>query len=231
MKNYTHLFFDLDRTLWDFEKNSGKTFHEIFHHYKLGDYFSSFRKFFSIYTAINDKLWEKYRNGEIEKEFLRYERFDQTLRSAGICAPDLARKIGDDYVYQSPRKKALFPHTIPVLKYLQNKAYILCIITNGFKEVQEIKMKTGGINGFFSHVFISEDIGFQKPNPIVFDHAIKYTGAGRSMCLMIGDDLEVDVAGAANSGIDQVYFNPKKKVHSGNPTYEISSLAELKNFL
>ena len=202
---YTHILFDLDRTLWDFERNATETFREIYTKYRLHFLFDSFDSFLHIYKTINDELWQLYRESKVTKEVLRYKRFSDTLKAVGYEDGELAKKIGDDYVYNSPQQKILFPHSHEILSYLQNK-YKLYIITNGFKEVQKIKMINTGLEPFFLDVFISEEIGFQKPSPEIFDYVLKKIKATPSECLMVGDDPEVDIAGAAQANIDQVLF-------------------------
>ncbi len=230
MQKYNHIFFDLDRTLWDFETNSKQTLKEIFYNLSLDKEISCFDDFFKIYKINNEKLWDKYRKGKLKKEILRYKRFNDVLNYFGINNPLLAKTIGDDYVFNGPLKKALFPGTKKTLEYLKNN-YNLYIITNGFKEVQKIKMKTSGIDKYFEHVFISEDIGWQKPDIKVFNYAMKYSGAKPEKSLMIGDDLQTDIEGAKNAGIDTVFFNPSKIKHDSTPDYEIFCLTDLMRIL
>ncbi len=230
MKKYKHIFFDLDRTLWDFETNSIQTLNEIFYNLSLDKKIGDFNNFLKIYKPNNEKLWNQYRNGKLKKEILRYKRFEDVLVYFGINDVALAKKIGDDYVYNGPLKKKLFPDTIEILEYLKKK-YPLYIITNGFKEVQEVKMKTSDIDKYFQHVFISEDIGWQKPNIEIFNYVLKYVNAKPKDSLIIGDDLKVDILGAKNAGIDGVYFNPKKLDHNEKPAYEINCLIYLQKIL
>lgn len=226
MKKYKHIFFDLDRTLWDFETNSLQTLKEIFFNVSLDNTIPDFNDFIKIYKKYNEKLWDEYRNGKLEKEILRYKRFEIVLNHFGINNSNLAKKIGDSYVYKSPYKTGLFQGTIKTLEYLKNK-YQLYIITNGFKEIQKIKMKTSKIDKYFKNVFISEEIGWQKPNIKIFEFVLNSANANAEESLMIGDDIKVDILGAKNAGINQVLFNPNNIEHEISPTYEISSLEEL----
>ncbi|HBS87678.1 MAG: noncanonical pyrimidine nucleotidase, YjjG family [Bacteroidetes bacterium GWF2_38_335] len=230
MKKYKHLFFDLDRTLWDFEKNALELFMDIFKNRQLDKIFPDFDIFYTTYKKHNDALWELYRHGKIKKDILRYKRFSDTLEEFGFSDANLAKNIGDDYVNLSPYKNNLFPNTIETLEYLYPK-YKLYIITNGFKEVQFTKLKKSNLERFFTRVITSEDVGVQKPNPEIFHYSVSSVNAKKIECLMIGDDPEVDILGARKYGIDQVLFNTENKKHSEKPTYEISDLSELKNFL
>ena len=227
---YKHLFFDLDRTLWDFEQNSAKVLSDIFEINKLNQYISSFNLFYITYNQINDKLWDAYRRGDIVKEIVRTRRFEMTLEELGIFDKELAGTINNYYLTESPRQKILFPNTIEILKYLQGK-YSMHVLTNGFEEVQHVKLKNCGLTPYFDKVITSEKVGVLKPNPQIFKYALTETGAKSQETLMIGDDLLTDISGARNSDIDQVYFNPKKTKHDENVTFEINNLSELTDIL
>jgi len=230
-KTYCHIFFDLDRTLWDFDTNSRETLQEIFVKQNLEKKgIPSFEKFYAAYHEINAFYWENYRTGEIDKATLRYIRFYDTLTKFGIDDKECAIKIGNDYVEHSPRKTSLLPNAVETLSYLKEK-YILHIITNGFEEVQHIKMHSSGIAHFFEHIITSEKAGHKKPAPEIFRYSLKLAGAKRKDSLMVGDNLEIDCIGARQTGIDQVFFNPGKEPHNEKITYEIASLEELMNFL
>ncbi|HAF27935.1 MAG TPA: noncanonical pyrimidine nucleotidase, YjjG family [Bacteroidales bacterium] len=230
MNKYKHIYFDLDRTIWDFDKNARDTFIDIYDKYNLEIIFNSFDNFYNTYEKHNDILWNDYREGKIEKSILSYKRFSLTLEEFGINDEELAKKIAHDYIIISPTKKELFPFAHETLEYLHQK-YNLYIITNGFNEVQFTKLKNSDLDKYFLEVFTSEDAGAQKPNPIIFQHALKNVNAHINESIMIGDDLQVDVLGAKNIGLDQVFFNPDNISHSESITHEISSLKELQEIL
>lgn len=231
MSTYKHLFFDLDRTIWDFETNADITLAEIYHQYGLQKRgVPSEAVFKDTYKRINEHMWAAYRKGEIEKAFLRTHRYLQTLETFGIGDPALASQIGDHYVTESPRKTNLLPFAIEVLDYL-NERYTMHIITNGFSEVQAVKMEESRLNKYFDVVVTSELAGTKKPDRQIFDYSLSEADAAAGESLMIGDDLAVDILGAAALGMDQVYFNPNKRKHQEKPTFEIESLAQLKEFL
>jgi putative hydrolase of the HAD superfamily len=231
VKHYKHIFFDLDHTLWDFQTNSRLTLHEIFSEFKLQEIggFSE-EKFITLYEHNNQHMWMDYRNGKMSKETLRVERFRQTLYSLGLKNKDLSYQISDYYVVHSPVKTALFPGSIDVLAYLKEK-YELHIITNGFEEVQSVKLNRSGLSPFFIEVITSEQAGSQKPHPAIFSYSLKRTGAKVNESLMIGDNQLVDVQGAQKIGMDAVFFNPEKEDKVVSPTYEIFRLDELRDFL
>ena len=230
MPKYKHIFFDLDRTLWDFEKNSVETLKEIFFKYKLDEKIESPEVFINKYKEINEKLWAKYRTGEIKKEFLRNQRFLLTLQHFGINDSSLAEKFGTDYIEISPTKTILFPNTIETLKYLSKK-YTLHIITNGFKEVQFVKLKNNKLDKYFDKVITSETVGYQKPNAKIFQHSLSTSNAKKEESLMIGDDLNTDILGARNFGMNQVFFNSINTKHNEKITHEITDLKELTELL
>lgn len=231
MKQYKHIFFDLDHTLWDFETNSKLTLEKIFADAKLLELgVASFDKFHDRYLPINNQYWARYHKGIVNKSQLRIGRFRDTLLDFGINNDDLAEQMAQDYLTHSPRQTALFPYAIEVLQYLCSK-YKVHIITNGFAEVQRVKIESSGLSQYFDKVIISEEVNTQKPDVKIFEHTIEAAGAVKDECVMIGDNLSTDIAGARNAGIDQIYFNPYKESHREKVTYEISSLIQLKDIL
>lgn len=229
MKKYKHIYFDLDRTIWDFEKNSREALTDIFFQYNLQDYIENSEIFIETYETHNKKLWEDYGLGKIKKKDLITKRFRVTLEDFDInpgLREKIAKNIGIDYVTISPTKTALFPHSHEALAYLKGK-YTLYVLTNGFKKVQTTKLKNCNLEQYFTKLICSEDVGVQKPNPEIFRYALKIVNAKKNESIMIGDDLKVDILGAKKTGIDQVYFNPQKIIHNEKPTFEIASLVDL----
>jgi len=230
LKIYRHIFFDLDRTLWDFDTNSGTALSEIFEELKLYRFFTSPEVFVNLYHKHNEYLWENYRLGRLRKETLRSLRFDLTLKDVNVDDPSLAMKIGEQYLELCTEKTTVFPYTFEILNYLSPK-YLLYILTNGFRETQFKKLKNTGLIHYFKQIFTSETIGFNKPHPEIFHWAVSSVNARKIECLMIGDDPEVDIRGARSYGMDQVFFNPGNVKCEVDVTYEIKSLIELKNIL
>ena len=222
-----HIFFDLDRTLWDFEMNSRETLEELYRERLASQTNITAGDFIKIYHKHNERLWSEYRKGAIKKEVLRWKRFQLTFKDLGIVNNDLAQQFDEAYIARSPLKTNLFPGTIEILQYL-SKHYKLHIITNGFLEVQNIKIENAGIAPFIFHMTTSEEAGFQKPDPGAFEYALRKTGAIPKNSVMVGDDLEIDIIGAANVGMKTIFFNPEKQTHNFKPTYEITKLAEMK---
>lgn len=225
-----HLFFDLDRTLWDFERNSENALNILFHDLGLDKQLKSFQGFHKTYKEINAKLWYDYGRGKITKEILRTKRFQDTLSTYKIDSPDLAKRLGEGYVEISPYQTLLLPNTKEVLTTLQ-KEYELHIITNGFKEVQFIKLENSGIRDFFDVIVCSEDVGKNKPAPDVFQFALSRAGARSHESIMIGDDYQVDVIGAEGAGIKGILFDPDKKYEEGTHDFHINDLIEIHEVL
>ncbi|TAJ14161.1 noncanonical pyrimidine nucleotidase, YjjG family [Marinilabiliaceae bacterium JC017] len=227
---YRHIFFDLDHTLWDFKTNSLATLQELFVTYKLSRVFDDFDSFHEKYEKHNLRLWNLYRRGKVTRQALNFDRFYLPFSEAGFDDPVIAGQFGKDYLAISPTKTKLMPYTLELLNYLKAK-YTLHIITNGFREVQERKLEMCGIRPYFNKVFISDLIGVQKPNIRFFEYAVKSTNARKKESLVVGDSLEVDIAGAQNYGLDHVFFNSKQISHEKKVMLEISSLKQLFDFL
>ncbi|MBL0138736.1 MAG: noncanonical pyrimidine nucleotidase, YjjG family [Bacteroidetes bacterium] len=227
MSKYKHLFFDLDNTLWDFERNSTEALTELYHKYslqKLG--VSSLEIFLEKYKERNAMMWDEYRLGKIDKATLRDKRFQLTFWDMGLDAETAPNELPDEYLRISPRKTHLFPHAHETLSYLCSK-YTLHIITNGFVEAQEIKLQASDLEKYFAEIIISEHTGYKKPDINIFNYSMQKAGASADECVMIGDGLDVDIAGARNAGWDTVYFNPFEIPHTDSVTFEIKSLDEL----
>lgn len=230
LKNYKHLFFDLDNTLWDFRANSKDAFYEVFTRLGLLSRINDFDRFLEVYEMYNEHLWIEYRKGRLKKDHMRSERLVLTFRDFGIEDPDMVRQTNDLYLQTAPKKTNLFPGVHEILEYLLQK-YRLYILTNGFAEVQLQKINSCDLNKFFTKIFMAELVGFQKPDRRFFEYAIRSVHAHKNECLIIGDDPEADIRGGVNAGIDQVYFNTGHKMCRQTPTYEINEITELKNIL
>lgn len=227
MPTYRHLFFDLDRTLWDMDRNARETLAELFERHNLPERgIASSEIFIDHYNRYNDLLWDRYRRKLIDKAVLRALRFKQTFAHLGVHDPELTARFDNEYISEAPKKTNLIPGTIETLDSLKND-FQIHIITNGFPEVQHHKIKHSGLENYFDVVITSEGCGYSKPDKRIFAHALKKAGAKKEEALMIGDDLAVDIVGARAAGWDQVFFNPAKGEHSEKVTYEIVEIKEL----
>lgn len=225
---YKHLFFDLDHTLWDFEANSRQTLEELYHSLNLSDRgVHNFDLFHKCYIVHNDKLWARYRNGYIKMDELRWKRMWLTLLDFKIGDEPLARKMDVLFLDALPSRKILFPHTLEILQYLKDKGYVLHLITNGFDKVQRSKLQHSGMDSYFTEVITSEGSNSLKPHKEIFEYALQKAGAGKPESIMLGDNVEADIQGAINAGIDQVYVNHLGQDPAVLPTYTVRSLKEL----
>ena len=221
-----HLFFDLDRTLWDFEVNSKKALNKCYEHFNLSTIFSHFIQFHSIYSTINNDLWKKYGKGKITKDALRIERFRKTLAKVNCLDSELSEKLNIYYVDNAPKETQLFPNTKITLEELK-KNYRLHIITNGFQEAQFDKLKNAGIFNYFTTIVCSEMVGKNKPHIEIFKYAMNTANATPNESIMIGDDLLVDIIGAIQSGMQGVLFDPNDKYIKSKHQQKIKNIAEL----
>ena len=229
---YKHLFFDLDHTLWDFEANSRQTLQELYHNLELGAKgINDFDLFHKNYLAHNDRLWERYRNGFVKVDELRWKRMWLSLLDFKVANEPLAREMGLQFLDLLPTRKLLFPYTIEILDYLVAKDYQLHLITNGFEKTQHSKLKSSGLDKYFVQVITSEGSNSLKPHKEIFDYAFRKTGADPRHSIMIGDTIDVDILGAMNAGIDQVHVNHLTKeavmIKDQLPTFTVYSLKEL----
>jgi putative hydrolase of the HAD superfamily len=229
---YRHLFFDLDHTLWDFDANARKTLEQLHLDMKLPEKgINDFDRFYKTYLEHNERLWAEYRNGHIKQDELRLKRMWLSLLDFNIDDNELAMQMNELFLQLLPSRNLLFPDTIEVLQYLQAKGYSLHLITNGFEEVQHNKLKHSGLAPFFGVVVTSECSNSLKPQKEIFEFALAKTGAAVEESLMIGDTLDVDVAGALNVGMDAVHVNYNHKEQDIKPTYTVYHLRELMQFL
>jgi len=204
MKHITDIFFDLDHTLWDFDKNSEITYKIIFDNLDLE---VSLVAFLEAYKDINKNLWKLFREEQIDKETLRYRRLKESFTEINIELPDeLLFKIADEYIYHLSKQTHLLDGTITLLEYLSPK-YTLHIITNGFAEVQVGKLNNTNLSEYFDVIVNSEMAGVKKPNPIIFEKALSLANVSKGSSLMIGDSFEADVLGALNFGMDAICYN------------------------
>jgi len=227
---YEHIFFDLDRTLWHFDENSKKVLNDIYFHFKLYNTISSFDDFIIKYEEINNELWCLYRDNKMSKEDLVWKRFGYTLNHFNSGNDLLANEIAVFYVFHSPRQTLLFPETKNVLDYLSKK-YKLHIISNGFEEVQHIKLQESGLTKYFDVIILSDKVGVKKPHPYIFKKAFSASGAKAEKSIMIGDDLYADIYGAQRVKMDAIYFNFKRLKHDKFVSHEINCLTELYEIL
>ena len=231
MRQYKSLFIDLDDTVYDFSAASRESFKESYDLLHYERYFNSFEQYMEIYEPYNLELWRIYGEGKITKAELNRRRYLHPLETVGVNDPQLAEEFCHNALGLIPTKDKLIDGAIELLEYLRPK-YCMYILSNGFKELQSHKMRTAGIDRYFDGLILSEDIGVNKPNRELYDYALQKSGSTVEESIMIGDMFDTDIAGAANIGMHQIYFNPKgKKGHPFAPTHEVTHLLQIKDIL
>ena len=224
--NVQHIFFDLDHTLWDFDKNSGLAFASIFQKNKIE---IELEDFLHAYTPINIDYWKRYRENLVSKSDLRYGRLKDTFDILKInVTDDTIDRLSIDYIDHLPNHNHLLEGTIEILEYLHSK-YRLHIITNGFKEVQHKKMESSGILKYFDTITTSEDVGVKKPDKKIFEMALKNASAKVNESIMIGDNFEADILGAQAFGMPAILYNYYKE-ECFHECYQVLKMKELERF-
>ncbi len=228
MKAIKHIFFDLDHTLWDFEKNSALAFEKIFQELNFD---INSQQFMDIYNPINVAYWKLYEKNEIDQETLRVRRVKDAFEAFNFeISLDQINTISNLFIEYLTSNNHLIEGAIETLDYLKDK-YVLHIITNGFSFVQDVKLQKSNLDKYFVTITNSEAAGHKKPHENIFNHALTIANASKNESIMIGDSYEADVLGAQNFGIKAVYFNPKAEMILQNQIIQIQSLTQLKNLL
>jgi putative hydrolase of the HAD superfamily len=228
MSKYKHLFFDLDHTLWDFETNAKAALNDLYIANALQEKgIGNFDDFFDKYSYYNHKLWDKYAKGLIKQEELRWKRMWLALLDYKIADEALSKKLSLAFLDHLPTKQNLFAYTVEILTYLTNKSYQLHLITNGFESVQHSKLKSCGLTNYFVEIITSEGSNSLKPNKEIFDYALQKANAQINESIMIGDNLDADIDGALNAGMDAIYVNHLTNEEYKKANYTVFHLKEL----
>lgn len=227
-----HIFFDLDNTLWDHRRNAYLTIKDLFEKEEITlNYHIDFQEFHSIYHDINESLWEKIRDGEIDKEYLRKHRFYDTFLHFGIDDEELSMFFEEHFLDKILHYNYLVESADYILEYLKAKNYTMHIISNGFQEVTERKCILSGIAHYFMTITSADSVGVRKPNPAIFEYSLGIANAQKEESILIGDDWIADVVGAQNFGMDVIFFD----VLNDNPQQEnlksIKHLLQIKEYL
>ncbi|MBK6267169.1 YjjG family noncanonical pyrimidine nucleotidase [Marivirga sp. S37H4] len=231
IKSYQHIFFDLDHTLWDYERNSTEVLEELVKKHRLTDRgIPSALEFSQTFEKVNQVLWSDFNKNKISRSAIRDQRFLKILANYQIEDNVLCNKLSDEYLMQCPTKPHVLPYTFEMLDYLKEK-YHLHIITNGFDDVQYLKLDKSRLKPYFKTVVTSDSAGYKKPMASIFKFAIDKAEARKEESIMIGDNLQTDMLGARNFGMDHIYYNPSKLRHQASVTHEISCLSDLQHIL
>ena len=228
MNEIKHIFFDLDHTLWDFEKNSTLAFEKIFQEL---NYTIDSQQFMDIYNPINVAYWKLYERNEIDQETLRVNRLKDAFEALNFSISlEEINTISHLFIEYLTSNNHLIDGTIEILDYLKDN-YKLHIITNGFSFVQEVKLQKSNLDKYFVTITNSEVAGHKKPHQNIFQYALSSANASKNQSIMVGDSIEADVLGAMNFGMKAVYFNPTNERVSYDSIIQIQKLTQLKNLL
>lgn len=230
MKKYKALFLDWDDTIGDFKNAAFRSLQEIYakHHLEAMGY--SFEAFYETYSQHNLYLWEQYGLDKVTKDYLEHDRFFYPLMMAPKPLPmkeasELAQIVGKEHLNHTTDYFAPLPGAIDFVRALAEK-YPLTIVSNGFVEVQYKKIEASGLRNCFAHIILSEEVGCQKPNPKIYEEALRQNGLKADDVLMIGDSWTSDIQGAINAGIDQLWVSPAAEADEHPATYKVSCLAD-----
>ena len=244
MKKYKAVFLDWDDTIGDFVGAAKLALQEMYDKYHLCDYFASLEEFISLYKPHNLELWDKYGKDLVTKEYLSFDRFFFPLMHGsrvgerlqakgerqGVAA--LAEQLSEDFLNMTTARFSLLEGAEELVRYLAAK-YPLTVVTNGFVEVQYEKFDKSGLRDCFAHIVLSEEVGCQKPNPRIFEEALRMNGLQAEDVVMIGDSWNSDIQGAINAGIDQIWIRKSQDAlpEGQSATYLVQSLSEVMEIL
>jgi len=232
MRHIKTIFIDIDDTLWNFEANSILSLQATCKRFLPNDAYSKHGSFMQNYEEYNLALWQLYNKGEVEKDVLMVQRFAQALESIGIKDNNwqIAEQMNDFYLHELVEHDILMPGAVELLQYLKEKGYEINTMSNGFKGIQERKLKAGGMDRYISHVILSEDCGITKPRPGIYEYAQKTCKCAPQGTVMIGDDPTTDILGAHNAGWKTIYLNIRKQ-DCAYADYTVTTLLDIKNIL
>lgn len=226
MSPLRHLFFDLDHTLWDYNRNAAETLAELYQEFSLSDYgIGPFPQFLTHFLWANGQVWNAFEENNLNQYELRHKRLELVFEKFQIPFTPV-EGFNEAYYQRCCQKPHLVPGTIPLLEALAPH-FSLHIITNGFEDTQYQKLEKTGLSSFFNTVTTSEKAGSKKPAPEYFLYALQQAGAGREESLVIGDGWRTDVAGALATGLPVIWFNPEEATRAHPEVIEIRQLAEL----
>lgn len=230
---YKDLFIDFDDTLYDTYGNAVIALRETFEAFHLERYFADPKVFYDTYWAANIDLWTRYSKGEIERPFLIVERFRRPL-SAGTgldVTEALCLEMSDKFLDFCSSKSGVVEGAHELMDYLKGRGYRMHMTSNGFHEVQYKKLAASGLRNYFDTIILSEDAGANKPSKAFFDYALAKSGASVDATMMIGDNLQTDIIGARDMGLDTILFNRWDIPPSDIPTHTVAALSEIMQIL
>ncbi len=225
---FTHIFFDADNTLFDFDGSSKLAFKDLISHLQLSDWQAHYK----IYQIYNHQVWSEFEKGKINSQKLRTKRFQLYFDSFSFNYDPL--KANNLYLNYLVDHATLYKDSMILLNELKRSDKKLYILTNGLKEVQRPRIRKKSITDMFEAIIVSDEIGVAKPHEDFFKFAHREAGmTPKEKIIMIGDSLKSDIAGGNNYGLFTCWYNPLKKSNNTEvkPNKEVHSLLELRDFL
>ena len=228
MIRYPFVLLDADNTLYDFDAAEHKALHKV-----LSDRgYTPDKETVEIYLGINTALWEAFARGEVEQEFLLVERFRRFVERMGGDHDPV--QFNADYLQALSTNADLIPGAVEFCRHLAEMGCVLAIVTNGAAIAQRGRFVRSGLGEYIPHLFISQELGVNKPDPLFFDHVCRNLDiADRSEAVVVGDSLSSDILGGNRAGIDTVWYNPHRKplYGSARPTYTVADFAEIERMI
>lgn len=212
MKGIKHVFFDLDHTLWDYDRSAQETLGELYVKFDIEKSGISEKKFINTFYTVNDHLWHQYNIGEIDRNYIKTKRFLKIFEAINFDV-DFSAEASSYFITNCSTKPHLMPDALTALYYLEGK-YELHVITNGFLDSQGRKMESSGIKKFFKVLVTSECASSRKPSPEIFAYSLEKAGATKNESIMIGDNPKTDIHGAKEFGLKTVLYDPSGKRRS-----------------
>ena len=230
---YKDLFVDFDDTLYDTHGNSVIALRETFEAFHLERWFPDPQTFYDAYWLANIDLWTRYSRGEITRDYLIVERFRRPLSEGrGLEITEaLCLEMSDRFLEFCATKSGVVEGAHELMDYLKGRGYRMHMTSNGFHEVQYKKLAASGLRDYFDTIILSEDAGANKPSKAFFDYALAKSGASVDATMMIGDNLQTDIIGARDMGLDTILFNRWDIPPSEIPTHTVAALREIMQIL
>lgn len=227
-----HIFFDLDHTLWDFEKNAEICLTEIFQTHHMADLgVADFDLFFQTFSQVNKRFWYLLDTKQITHDELRKERFRCALADLQVViSEEQSEAMNAQFLALLPNQSHLMPHTLDILEAL-HPHFQLHVLSNGFEQVQRRKMESGGILPYFTHVITNDLAKASKPNPAIFSYALGAAACSASEAIMIGDNWTADIEGALHMGMSAIHFDPTQAFHQDPHFIRIPSLHHIPHLI
>lgn len=228
MTKYKAVLLDIDDTILDFQANEHESLKAVFSHYHIPFNEENIQ----LYQSINRQLWSQYENGEIDREQIFENRYSHFFNELGV---EYDGKEADE-LYRNYLNEGhqIIPNSQWLLESLKKHHYLIYAATNGVKDTQYRRLRDAGYLPYFDGLYISEEIGFQKPDGRFFDSIFQSNSKlNMDETVMIGDSLFSDIRGGSSYGLDTIWFNPRHVPNETDihPKYEIDDLTELKQYL